>query len=468
MKISSINRRSFKHIIAAVQGTKYAARYGISDKMSIEDYQKKVPIIAYSDISRYITEIMNGKSNILSNDPVVAFAMTSGTTAKSKIIPHTRKSLEEYSKIERKLFYNFIKKHPLIFRGKIVILVGKAKNYETAKGINVGAISGIMASHIPAIFKNCIIGNPQQIDQIDESYRLEAISKMAKEQDVRLILSSSSAYLMDFINITLQSVSSKSIKDIWPNLCLVCYPTGGSAIFHEEFLSSLLPSVKTWDTGFGASEGYLSTSINVKEPIGIPNCLQYFLEFKREDGQVFLLEQVEYNVPYNLIISSINGLLRYEMNDIVVFENKNNKKAMRYVGRSNYEISIVGERLTENQIIESVRWSQGVTGIKIPEFYFLAPAPRSNPPYSYSFIISTDDVRKLRDNVVGHFVNLVDRKLGEINVNYYNSRKITKLLGFPKIKIISSKEYGFLKNSFYHKSRFNGQGKETRLVQINN
>jgi hypothetical protein len=461
--------KTLKRIIASSIGSEYGSQYGVNIKWTIKDFQREVPIIDYKNIIRNIEEAYDGKKNVFSNEPIISWAMTSGTTSKPKFIPYTKSFIDDYSKAERRLFIQLIKKYPYLLAGKIAIMVGKGKNFISPKGIIVGSTSGLMADKIPRLFKHRIIGLPSEVDEIDDSIRISYIARKAIECDLRAIITSSSTFLLDFLNIV-ESISTKqNINELWPKLKFIGFPTGGYAAFHKHEISRILTKASTFDTGFGASEGYLSVPVGIDEPIGVPNDDIYFLEFVpihngNYENKAVTINEVNDEVYYKLIVSSRNGILRYSMGDIVSFEKYYDKKVMRYVMRSNLEVSILGERITEDQVIHSINYAQNSMGIKLSDFIFLAPSKDEVPPYKYLMILKNDEWKYLSRNNWIRFVENIDFKLKEINANYNNIRTYSSMLKAPDIFSVTSEKMSVIKEQARQTSIFSGQGKATCLI----
>ena len=73
------------------KGTEYGRRFQFSEIKSREDFVKKHPLTRYSHYEPYIERMMKGEKNVLTADQPVIFAVTSGTSGKSSIIPMLKK-----------------------------------------------------------------------------------------------------------------------------------------------------------------------------------------------------------------------------------------------------------------------------------------------------------------------------------------------------------------------------------------
>mmetsp|Transcript_18728 Transcript_18728/g.24728 ORF Transcript_18728/g.24728 Transcript_18728/m.24728 type:complete len:598 (-) Transcript_18728:260-2053(-) len=82
-------------ILEYYRNTKYFSFHSFEGIASVEEFQAKQPLSAYEDVSEYIIEIANGGDySCLLPEPVINFALSSGTSGKTrKMIPHTATSL---------------------------------------------------------------------------------------------------------------------------------------------------------------------------------------------------------------------------------------------------------------------------------------------------------------------------------------------------------------------------------------
>ncbi|MBQ7678000.1 MAG: GH3 auxin-responsive promoter family protein [Lachnospiraceae bacterium] len=81
--------------------TEYGKKYDFAGIKTIEDYQKKVPVITYDDIAVELERMMAGERNILTAYPYDHMNETSGTVGVPKVVPMTEKQSDVFVK------YNF-------------------------------------------------------------------------------------------------------------------------------------------------------------------------------------------------------------------------------------------------------------------------------------------------------------------------------------------------------------------------
>lgn len=70
--------------------TQYGREYRFSDIVTREDFVKRLPLTYISQYEPYIQRMMKGEEKVLSDQQPVIFAVTSGTSGKSSILPMTK------------------------------------------------------------------------------------------------------------------------------------------------------------------------------------------------------------------------------------------------------------------------------------------------------------------------------------------------------------------------------------------
>lgn len=89
--------------------TEYGRRYDFAGIHTIEDYQKKVPVIVYDNIAPDLERMKNGETNILTAYPFRHFNETSGTIGTPKVVPMTDPQEAVFEKYSSLLVYGILK-----------------------------------------------------------------------------------------------------------------------------------------------------------------------------------------------------------------------------------------------------------------------------------------------------------------------------------------------------------------------
>ena len=81
-------REVFFELITAAKNTVWGKKYDYQSIKTTKEFQERVPISSYEDLSEYIDRVREGEQNVLWPSKIQWFAISSGTTNdKSKYIP---------------------------------------------------------------------------------------------------------------------------------------------------------------------------------------------------------------------------------------------------------------------------------------------------------------------------------------------------------------------------------------------
>lgn len=130
--------------------TEYGKKYGFADIHSVEDYQKKVPVVTYDDLAPYLERMMKGEKNILTAYQYDHFNETSGTVGVPKVVPMTDKQSDVFARYNN--LYNYGMLGELMgdddwMKGRAFCTSsGNCRTLES--GLTVGEASAKMADYI--------------------------------------------------------------------------------------------------------------------------------------------------------------------------------------------------------------------------------------------------------------------------------------------------------------------------------
>ena len=136
-------------LLADNKDTEYGKKYDFASIHSIEDYQKKVPVVGYDDLAPYLERMMDGEKNLLTAYRYNHFNETSGTVGAPKVVPMTDEQSEVFAKYNNLLMYGLMREKVdadwMNGRG----FCTSSGNCRTLKsGLTVGEASAKMADYI--------------------------------------------------------------------------------------------------------------------------------------------------------------------------------------------------------------------------------------------------------------------------------------------------------------------------------
>ena len=464
--------------------TAFGKAHGFRQISDVESYQKSVPIRDHQGHKSYIDQILQGQFKALTHDPPFMFASTSGTTSQPKWLPINNRWYQQMSRIVRIWLHRASKAHPRIFKGRVLTIVSPAVEEISEIGIPVGSVSGLTSSRVPWILRRTY-AVPYKVAEIEDyALRYFVIARMACEHSVSLLLTPNPSTLQRIadeiqnhapqiisairegrlgIDMTQGSEAQQSLykdlekdcsanprraqylqnvldqngvlhpKDCWPDLCLIGCWLGGSAGIHARQLRSMYGEVILRDLGLRATEGTFSVTLQDDTPDSVLTINANFYEFisideiDAESPHIRLAHELELGGQYYIIITTVGGLYRYDMNDIIEvtgFEART--PIIRFLRKGRDMISIVGEKLHVNQALAAASFATEQSGLKWVQFQLIPDSEASQ----HQFLVEWQDSAVSAERAAD-FMQHFDARLMIENPEYPTKRKSNRLQ-FPK------------------------------------
>ena len=215
------------------------------------------------------------------------------------------------------------------------------------------------------------------------------------------------------------------LEDIWPNM-QVFFSSGVKFELYHEWLLELLGPIDFREL-YACTE-FLGIGFQPSSDTGIwPNYDLLFFEFiplmdyenDPYSAPRLLVNEVRPHTEYVIAITSIGGLYSYILGDVIQFVSVS-PLTIEIIGRTNKEISLSGEKITEHQIISALTKSANETSAVISDFTAtgrINRAPRHEIAIEFAIPPQNLDT----------FATLVDLKLCEENNAYSEIRQIGAL-----------------------------------------
>lgn len=342
---------------------------------TIEEFQKKVPIVVYEDLASYIQEMREKDLNLLSPSPVLFYEPTSGSSGAKKFIPYTLELKSAFSQMFSHWVIDLLKNGPSFRSGKFYFSVSpQFKDEEDGLQDDSDYIDGFFSWFLkpffvtpkkikrlkdPLHFKKALalhllaekdleiisIWNPSTftilLDYIEEN-REELILELEKG---RLTIE---GYLFRFKKLSSErkEVLRKSpLMEIWPRLKLIS--SWGSMEAKPGFnkLKKTFPSVFIQAKGLLATEAPLTIPM-IEANSFVPVLENIFFEFIDQNGEVRLLHELKGGEVYKLVITTPGGLYRYLIGDKVKVPHFfKETPCLEFMGRGDETSDLFGEKL---------------------------------------------------------------------------------------------------------------------------
>lgn len=369
--------------------TEYGRKYNFDKIHSIEEYQRRVPVITYDDIAESLERMMAGDKNVLTAYNYNHMNETSGTVGAPKVVPMTDEQAQVFAKYNNLVMYGILGKHldSSWLQGR-AFCTSSGTCRKLASGITVGEASAKMADYIQGglgafdnmlrtIYTTPVEGvNPAPetdvkyiharfalmdknvtgmitgfysvivlyLQYIADNYKLliDDIEKGTISDEIKMPDSVRESLLAKIEPLPERAAELREIfkdgsdfpfvKSIWPNFMYICGAGGdGFAVYDklikEHFTGGHASNVYS---GITASEGLWSVPSGIDNFDSIIAPSAAFLEFLPVDAgndfsKCVTLDKLEVGKIYELIITNLSGFYRYRMSDAVQVTGFHNK-----------------------------------------------------------------------------------------------------------------------------------------------
>lgn len=483
--------------------TAFGRDHGFRSVASVEQFRHTVPIASYEDLRPYIDREVAGERGALLNpqDRTLMFAKTSGTTGRAKLIPVTESSGRAYLSAFQVWVDACFEDHPQGMDGYILPIVGAEEEGTTPGGVPTGAISGLLARRQSRITRS-LYAAPRAVHNIPQaSIRYYTLMRIALNKDVTLMSTANpstllllarladerkEALLRDLHDGTLtggEALSGAMFRalqpylernparareleriasrrgglypvDYWPNLSLITCWKGGPLKLFLQGLPEYYGHVPVRDIGLLASEGRFTIPLSDMGAGGLLNTPGAFYEFVPESGraslagcETLLAHELERGRSYRIIVTSSNGLCRYDMHDVVQVEGfEGSTPVLGFLNKGQHIASVTGEKVSEYQAVTAV--FEGA-GNKDSTRFVVCPAWDSVP--YYTVVMEAGDARKVEN--WPEKLSAIDGRLCQLNSEYASKRESGRV-GAMRLTLVSSGSLAGMDSLHGHNAQF--------------
>ena len=226
----------------------------------------------------------------------------------------------------------------------------------------------------------------------------------------------------------LRGMPALTFANVWPGIRLVTTWTGGSCgIALDRLREKLPPGAAVMELGYQSTEFRGTIPLSAETPGGLPPLHHHFFEFVEQeqwDGgnpESLTLDRLEAGRRYYVLITTMSGLYRYFMNDLIeVTDIFHRTPLLRFVQKGKGVTSLTGEKVYEAQTIQAVRDVGSRFGMAPAFFVLVADDERS----AYRLYIESEDRTPPDAQTIAV---AVDRRLGELNIEYHSKRASGRL-----------------------------------------
>ena len=509
-----INQQLMLDLVKRNADTEYGKRYCFDQIQTLEDFKEKVPFSVYDDYASYVERmIKNNEKGLITNDPIVHYALTSGSVDNPKKIPVSEETVKQYREYSSQFGLAVINKQ----------LAGKWKKgrglnlvevkFETLpNGLYAGSISGRNTYSIQDILF-LMFTSPKEIvfpkEIMDSKYLHLRFALM--ERDLSYIVSAFMTGVSDLmkylelnwetlvrdiehgtidpetrISDDVRKILEAKIKPkpkraaelrrefergfqdpiiprIWPEFSFLYAIGSGSFSIYTDKMRYYLGDIPIFFSVYAASESIMAicNEIESQEFVLIPDSAFYeFIPLDQEDStETLTMEQLEVGKDYEIVITNLSGFYRYRIKDVVRVVGWHHKAPkIQFVYRLNQMVSIAGEKTTEECVSWAVKEFAREVGCNLVDFSVFADTAIS--PGRYVVFMETD--KKLPRDNMDEYRRIIGEKLNIANPSIASKVK-SGILNPSDIQFVQEQTYALYRDLMIMRGISGNQLKPVRI-----
>jgi hypothetical protein len=459
-----VQSEGLNKLLKAAAETEWGKLYNYKDIDNGLQFANRVPLQDYDSLKPYFDKMRKGEQQILWNTEIKWFAKSSGTTNdKSKFIPISTESLEEcHFKGGKDMLSIYCNNFPetQLFTGKSLTLAGSLR---TAQGLETtydGDLSAVIVQNLPLLAELARTPNSEITLMEGWDEKIEKLAEATINENVTS-LAGVPSWMLILLRHILDKTNKKDIHQVWPNLEVYFHGGINFNPYINHYKNIITKDIFYLET-YNASEGFfgIQDQVNSKDFLlmldyGIYYEFIPFYQNGQKSDQTILLQEVEINKDYAVVISTNGGLWRYQIGDTIQFTSTNPYR-FKILGRTKHFINAFGEELMIDNAEQALTIACEKTEATIVE-YTAAPIYLGHKESgSHQWLIEFEKA----PNDIHFFAELLDNALKNLNSDY-EAKRFGDMLLKPPVLIVAKKGtfFKWLKS----KNKLGGQFKVPRL-----
>jgi len=442
--IHKIQLQYLMRLLKKNANTQYGKKYNFKNIKSYEDFARIVPLTVYEDYESYIDTIADGQKRVLTNEDILLFELTSGSSGGKKRIPYTNSLKKEFNKGIKPWLYNLYTSALGVTAGKSYwsITPVTAEKAYTKAGIPLGfeedaEYFGFIEQFIMRqIFA---VDSTVKISKNMQDFYLRTCKQLLQCGELTLISVWNPTFLsilcdfmrdnMEVLTEELEVQRSEIVKaairenrfdKVFPELKLISCWADGSAKDYLSDLEKRFPTVYIQPKGLLATECFISFPLLGEEGSRL-SVRSHFFEFRSlKDGRIVMANELQTG-EYEVIVTTGGGFYRYCIGDVIevlkVYSDQ--PPLIRFLRRVGITSDLFGEKLTE-EFVRKVCHDLNIS----EEFCLLAPEGKQYCLYTTALGITDEALDKaLRESYHYNYC----RELGQLE-----KAKVVPVSGEPQ------------------------------------
>lgn len=379
---------SLQRVLDAARGTPFAARHALARVSTLAEYQDAVPVRPFAELVAELTATADGAGTLVRH-PIVGELRSSGTTAAPKRVPITAPWRDEVRDAAAIWRLAAVREHPDTAKGAILASLGFPGDAAEPR-----SMTGLLfATASAAVRERSAV--PVDIDAIlDAELRGYCALRLALDRDVRSWIVANPSVVVatcrfmarhaddlaaDLADGTLERGPARALDpelrrrvrpllrrrrppadfrpaSFWSLDVVHAWTSGPAAYFARAIPDAIGADVPVREVGLGATEGIFAIGLHGSWRGGVVVPGGPLIELVPAlGGAAIPVHHGAIGRDYRLVISTTNGLYRYDIDDVVRFEGTwRRSPLLSFVRKGPDVISATGERVTVDQLVAAM------------------------------------------------------------------------------------------------------------------
>lgn len=458
-------------LVARARSTRFGRDHGFDAIRTVSDYQSAVPLRGYEEFwAWYWRDPFPVLVDITWPGRIPYFAATSGTTTgATKYIPVSREMGRANQRAALDLLSHHLahRPHSRVLGGRSFMLGGSTDLRHLAPGVASGDLSGIAAVQVPWLARSRYFP-PRDLALIaDWEEKTARLAARSLQEDIRTIGGTPSWLLLFFEALhRLRPETSGRLAGYFPHLELLVHAGVNFAPYRTRFEALLAGSRAETREAYPASEGFMAVADRGPgEGMRLLLDNGLFFEFVPVEELTSAtprrhwIATAEPNVNYAVILTTCAGLWSYSIGDTVKFVDLDPPRVL-VTGRISYSLSAFGEHLIGEEIEQAVAAGAAAIGASVTD-YTVSPVHPAAPGEVGHHLYVVEFATAVTADACGAFARAVDRKLGELNLDYATHRAGDFGMHPPAVRPVPAGTFAAWMKS---RGKLGGQHKVPRII----
>jgi hypothetical protein len=421
---AAVQERTLLGLVDAARDTEFGLAHGFDSIRSVEDYQARVPVREYRELTPLLERALQGEQSILWPGRTRDWIRTAGTTSGAKIIPLTSEALSSLYRAASDALLVAVERGSAGHRvGPPMLVLGGTITAQPIGGGRIGDLCGFLLNRLPPLVRGWYSPGPELSGVVDWEQRIDAIAAGASRQDLRLLWGMPSWLVTFFERVARHRERNgrrlRDLGDCWPNLKVVIHggvSFGPYAAAFDEWIGRPIERVEVYP----AAEGFVG--VQTERSGGLTLMLDHgiFYEFVPVDDlgsatpRRHTVADVELGRSYAVVLSTPAGLWSYVLGDTVRFTRRDPLR-FHITGRTRHYVNILGEHVTVEEVERALVGACRRTEAEVVEFTVAPRVPSAEDPRAgLDWLVEFCNAPQEFEE----FARILDETLASLNAEY--------------------------------------------------